>query len=75
VRFSYRVINAEKAKALNDKKENPYLLESGACEAGGADAREGGAAAPDRDTGRWQDLLDGVSNKGQFVKVGDRSAL
>jgi len=60
VRFSYRVINAEKAKALNDKKENPYLLDERAhvklwCR---RSRRWGSCARP----GHWkmQDLLDGV---------------
>jgi len=26
IRFSYRVVDADKAKILNDKKQNPYLL-------------------------------------------------
>ena len=73
VRFSYRVINAEKAKALNDKKENPYLLDERAHVKLVVPTLE--KVGQLRQTGTLEDgkiYWMVFSNKGQFVKVGDR---
>jgi hypothetical protein len=72
IRFSYRVVNAEKAKAVNDKKANPYLLDEKAhvklvvptMEKVGQ-LRQ--SSTPE--TGRLYWMV--FSNKGGFVKPGD----
>ena len=73
IRFSYRVINGEKATAVNDKKATPYLIDEAAhvklvvpmMEKVGQ-LRQ--SAAPESGKSYWMVF----SNKGGFVKQGDR---
>jgi hypothetical protein len=73
IRFSYRVIDAEKAAAVNDKKATPYLIDEAAhvklvvpmMEKVGQ-LRQ--SAAPESGKSYWMVF----SNKGGFVKQGDR---
>ena len=73
IRFSYRVIDAEKAAAVNDKKATPYLIDEAAhvklvvpmMEKVGQ-LRQ--SAAPESGKSYWMVF----SNKGDFVKRGDR---
>jgi hypothetical protein len=73
IRFSYRVIDAEKATAVNDKKATPYLIDEAAhvklvvpmMEKVGQ-LRQ--SAAPESGKSYWMVF----SNKGGFVKQGDR---
>jgi hypothetical protein len=73
IRFSYRVTDAQKAKALNDKKSSPFLLDEQAhvklvvptLEKVG-ELRQ--SATPEADKVYWMVF----SNKGRFVKPGDR---
>ena len=73
IRFSYRVLNAAKAKALNDKQNEPSLI----------DARAGvklvvpslekvgklrQSSTPESGKSYWM----AFSNKGRYVKRGDR---
>jgi hypothetical protein len=73
IRFSYRVIDGEKATAVNDKKATPYLIDEAAhvklvvpmMEKVGQ-LRQ--SAAPESGKSYWMVF----SNKGDFVKRGDR---
>jgi hypothetical protein len=73
IRFSYRVIDGEKATAVNDKKATPYLIDEAAhvklvvpmMEKVGQ-LRQ--SAAPESGKSYWMVF----SNKGGFVKQGDR---
>lgn len=73
IRFNYRVVNAEKAKPLNDKKAAPYLIDEKArvklvvpnLEKVG-NLRQGGT--PEEGKVYWMVF----SNKGNFVKPGNR---
>lgn len=73
IRFSYRVVNAEKAMALNDKKASPYLLDEQThrqlviptLEKVGQLRQSG---TPEVGKAYW--ML--FSNKGNFVKPGSR---
>jgi hypothetical protein len=73
IRFSYRVTDAQKAKALNDKKSSPSLLDEQAhvklvvpsLEKVG-ELRQ--SATPEGGKAYWMVF----SNKGRFVKPGDR---
>ena len=73
IRFSYRVTDAQKAKALNDKKSSPFLLDEQAhvklvvptLEKVG-ELRQ--SATPEAGKVYWMVF----SNKGRFVKTGDR---
>jgi hypothetical protein len=73
IRFSYRVIDAEKAKALNDKKSTPYLIDEMAhvklvvptLEKVGQ-LRQ--SSTPEPGKVYWMVF----SNKGNFVKRGNR---
>jgi hypothetical protein len=73
IRFSYRVVDADRAKALADKASTPYLvgqrsravLQIPVMEKVGP-LRQGGSATPGREY--WMTF----SNKGQPVKPGDR---
>jgi hypothetical protein len=73
IRFSYRVIDGEKATAVNDKKATPYLIDEAAhvklvvpmMEKVGQ-LRQ--SAAPESGKSYWMVF----SNKGGFVKRGDR---
>lgn len=73
IRFSYRVVNEEKAKLLTDKKLEPYLLDERAhvklviptLEKVGQ-LRQTGAL----ENGKTYWMV--FSNKGEYVRVGDR---
>ena len=73
IRFSYRVLEAQKAAALNDKKATPYLMDVSAnvklvvptMEKVGQ-LRQ--SSAPEAGKSYWMVF----SNKGGFVKRGDR---
>ena len=73
IRFSYRIINAQKAAALNDKKATPYLIDESAnvklvvptMEKVGQLRQSG---TPETGKSYWMVF----SNKGGFVKRGDR---
>jgi len=73
IRFSYRVIDPEKAKALNDKKSEPYLIDEIAhvklvvpsLEKVGQ-LRQ--SSTPEAGKAYWMVF----SNKGRYVKPGDR---
>jgi hypothetical protein len=72
VRFTYRVLDADKAKTLNDKKAEPALIDPQAqvklvvpsMERLGSCVR----AAPQAGKSYWM----AFSNKGRLVKRGDR---
>jgi len=73
IRFSYRVIDVEKAKGLNDKKANPFLIDEKArvklvvptMEKVGQ-LRQ--SSTPEAGKSYWMVF----SNKGNFVKRGNR---
>ena len=73
VRFSYRVVDSEKAKAVNDKKATPYLVDEAAhvrllvpsMEKVGQLRQSG---SPEAGKSYWMVF----SNKGNVVKPGDR---
>jgi hypothetical protein len=72
IRFAYRVLDAEKAKSLNDKKLAPYLVDPGAgvklvvpsLEKVGQLRQSG---TPEAGKSYWM----AFSNKGRLVKRGD----
>jgi len=76
IRFSYRVVDEEKAKLLTDKKLEPYLLDDHAhvrlvvptLEKVGQ-LRQTGTL----ETGKTYWMV--FSNKGEYVKVGDRVSI
>ncbi len=73
LRFSYRVVNAEKAKALMDKKADTYLLDERARVKLVVPTLE--KVGQLRQTGKLEDgktYWMVFSNKGQYVKRGDR---
>jgi len=73
IRFSYRVLDAEKAKGLNDKKAEPYLVDEKAhvklvvptMEKVGQ-LRQ--SSTPEAGKAYWMVF----SNKGRLVRPGDR---
>jgi len=73
IRFSYRVLDGEKAKGLNDKKSEPYLIDERAhvklvvpsLEKVGQLRQSG---TPEAGKAYWMVF----SNKGRYVKPGDR---
>jgi len=72
VRFSYRVIDADKAKPLNDKKAIPYLIDEKARLALQVPVTEKvgqlrQVAAPQNGREYWMVF----SNKGRYVKPGN----
>jgi hypothetical protein len=72
IRFSYRVVDAQKATALNDKKAAPVLIDPGAHVQLVVPSMEKvgqlrQSSAPE--TGRTYWMV--FSNKGRFVKHGD----
>jgi hypothetical protein len=73
IRFSYHVIDAQKAKPLNDKKTNPYLIDEKArvrlvvpTLAKVGQLRQ--SSTPEEGKAYWMVF----SNKGGFVKPGNR---
>jgi hypothetical protein len=73
VRFSFRVLNANKAAALNDKKSEPFLIDPKAGVKLVVPSLEKigqlrQTATPEEGKSYWI----GFSNKGRFVKRGDR---
>jgi hypothetical protein len=73
VRFSYRVVNAEKAKPLNDKKFNPSLIDPKARVKLVIPTMEKVGQLRQTNTpedGKMYWMV--FSNKGEFVKRGDR---
>jgi hypothetical protein len=73
IRFSYRVVDAEKARDLNDKKKNPYLLvEKTGTKLGLQTAERVGqlrqVAEPENGRVYW--MIFG--NSGRLVQPGDR---
>lgn len=72
IRFSYRIVNADKAKMLNDKKAEPFLIDPQAhlklvvpsLEKVGQLRQSG---TPEVGKVYWM----AFSNKGRFVKRGD----
>ncbi len=73
IRFSYRVVDAEKAKVLNDKKATPYLIEekTGAALQVPMMEKVGQlrqTATPKNGREYWMVF----ANKGEFVKPGSR---
>lgn len=73
LRFSYRVLNANKAKALNDKKYEPHLIDEASGYMLQIPVME--KVGQLRQTGTPQDGKQYwmvFSNKGKFVKPGSR---
>jgi hypothetical protein len=73
IRFNYRVVNAEKAQALNDKKANPYLVgEASHVKLVVPSMEKVGqlrqSSTPEAGRSYWMVF----SNKGGYVKPGDR---
>jgi hypothetical protein len=76
IRFSYRVVDPEKAKPLNDKRAEPFLLDEQAhvklvvptMEKVGA-LRQ--SSTPEEGKSYWM----AFSNKGRMVKRGDRVSI
>ncbi len=73
VRFSYRVVDADKARALNDKRSEPSLIDPRAGVRLVVPAMEKigqlrQTGAPERGKAYWR----AFSNKGRPVKKGDR---
>jgi len=73
IRFSYRVLDAEKAKVLNDKKAEPALIDPRAGVSLTVPAMENvgqlrQSADPEEGKSYWMTF----SNKGRLVKRGDR---
>src|SRR5581483_6232391 len=73
IRFGYRVVNADKAKALNDKKATPYLIDPRAgvklvVPSMGKVGQLRQSGTPEVGKTYW--ML--FSNKGGFVKKGSR---
>lgn len=69
IRFSYRVLDPEKAKVLNDKKNEPSDRSSGRRQTGGALLGEGGAIAPEFHARGWEGLLDGFFEQREIGKA------
>jgi hypothetical protein len=73
IRFSYRVVDAEKARELNDKKKNPYLLvEKTGTRLGLQTAERVGQLrqVAEPESGRVYWMIFG--NSGRLVQPGDR---
>ena len=73
IRFNYRVVNAEKAQVLNDKKANPYLIgEASHVKLVIPSMEKVGqlrqSSTPEAGRSYWMVF----SNKGGYVKPGDR---
>jgi hypothetical protein len=73
VRFTYRVVNAKRAAAVNDKKATPYLIDEGAhvklvVPTMDKVGQLRQSSTPDVGKSYWMVF----SNKGGFVKRGDR---
>jgi len=73
IRFSYRVIDAEKAKGMNDKKATPYLIDEKARVKLVVPSMEKvgqlrQSSTPEPGKSYWMVF----SNKGTFVKRGNR---
>jgi hypothetical protein len=73
IRFSYRVVDPEKARVLNDKKSEPYLIDEAAHVKLVVPSMEKvgllrQSSAPEADKSYWMVF----SNKGRYVKPGDR---
>ena len=76
IRFSYRVLDEEKAKAVTDKKFEPYLLDERAHVKLVVPTLE--KVGQLRQTGTLENgktYWMVFSNKEQFVKVGDRVSI
>ena len=73
IRFAYRVLDGNRAQALNDKGRTPIDRPPGGCQAGGPGARNVGllrqtpSGKPEPGKIYWM----AFSNKGRLVKRGD----
>jgi len=73
IRFSYRIVDAEKAALINDKAKTPYLIEEKMGLALQIPAME--KVGQLRQTGRAENGREywmAFSNKGKFIKPGSR---